>query len=200
MNHNDVKVLQENILYKGFLTLKQFVLQHRLFRGGWSEAVSRELVLRAQVVAALPYDPILNQIVLIEQFRVGALEDKKSPWLTELVAGLVKPGEEYASVVVREVKEETDLEVLDILPIYEYWVSPGATNERLALFLARVDATKAGDICGLEQEHEDIKVHCYDQARVFDAVEDGRVKDAATILALQWLQIHLQEVRDRWPT
>ena len=143
MNKNDVKIKEKSLLHDGFITVKRYILQHKLFAGGWSEPFSRELVIRHHAAAALPYDPILDKIVLLEQFRVGALEDDKNPWLIEIVAGLLEPEKLPRRWCTAKCKEEAGLTTLDILPIFDYWASPGATNEHVSLFIARVDASDA---------------------------------------------------------
>ena len=120
MNKNDVKIQKESLLHNGFIQVKRYILQHKLFAGGWSELFSRELVIRHHAAAALPYDPVLDKIVLLEQFRVGALEDDKSPWLIEIVAGLLEDGETPEELVYREVQEEAGLTPSAILPIFDF--------------------------------------------------------------------------------
>ena len=86
-------ILDKKLLYRGFFTLKSFDLKHDLFDGGESKLLVRELLDRGQAAAVLPYDPVRDEVVLIEQFRIGAYEDPTGPWLIEVVAGLREPGE-----------------------------------------------------------------------------------------------------------
>ena len=198
MNKNDAKIKEESLLYNGFMTVKRYILQHKLFAGGWSCLFSREVVIRQHAAAALPYDPILDKIVLLEQFRVGALEDDKSPWLIEIVAGLLEPGETPEALVHREVQEEAGLKTLDMLPIFDYWASPGSTNEHVSLFIARVDASDAGGIHGLPDENEDIRVHVVDAKEALARMYRGEIKNAICLLALLWFQLHREEIRAKW--
>ena len=80
------KILQSTRNYDGHFKVDELVVQHELFAGGMSEKLVRERVTWKSAVAVLPYDPIRDELVLIEQFRVGALNDKDSaknenPWL-----------------------------------------------------------------------------------------------------------------------
>lgn len=198
MTHADVNILETQILYQGFYTLKRYTLKHRLFKGGWSEPFIRELLLRHRVAAALPYDPLLDQVVLIEIFRIGALEDPETPWELELVAGLMTQSQPINKLIQSEMQEEAGLIAQELLPICDYWASPGGTNERIALYCAKVDAKNAGGIHGLAEEHEDILVHIFNSAEAFAAVRSGRIKNAATIIALQWLELNLDKVKSKW--
>lgn len=198
MTHDDVDILDEQTIFQGFFTLKRYQLRHRLFAGGWSPTLSRELFARQPVAAALPYDAKQDKVVLIEQFRVGALQEQHSPWLLELIAGISEADESIEQLVHRELKEEADLTADALMLIYNYWASPGGSSERVALYCAKVDASNAGGIHGLAEEHEDIKVHVLTVKQAFEAVTTGRLNNAATIIALQWLQLNHQQVRERW--
>jgi ADP-ribose pyrophosphatase len=198
MTQKDVEILDAKELFKGFYSIKKYRLRHRLFSGGMSLPFDRELIIRYRVAAALPYDPILNKVVLIEQFRVGALGDENSPWLLEMVAGIMTEEEPLTDLARREAKEEAGVIVKELIPICDYWVSPGGTNERVALFCAIVDASNAGGIHGLPEENEDIKVHVIDAETAFAAVRSGRINNAATIIAVQWLELNQDQIRKQW--
>ncbi len=189
MNIDDVKIEQDEWLYRSFLKLKRYHLRHKLFSGNWSEVVTREMVARPRVAAVLPYDPVLDKVVLIEQFRPGALRDPHGPWLLEVVAGVADGEESFEDLAQRELREEAGLTALELSLIARYWVSPGMCDEEVMLYCARVDASNAGGIHGLAHEHEDIKVHVMSTAEAFAALATGRVNNAMSIIALQWLQL-----------
>lgn len=193
----DVKIIEKKTVYQGYFKIEKLTLQHRLFKGGWSQPFEREIFERGHAVAVLLYDPILNKVVLIEQFRAGALE-QGNPWLLELVAGIIEPNENPEQVVIRETREEAGLDTSTLIPIYHYWVSPGGSSERVNLFCARVDASNAGGIHGLPEEHEDIKVWVLDIQTAYELLEKGEIRNAITLIALQWLKIHETEVRKKW--
>lgn len=195
----DVRILSEETVFHGYFSIKQFQLQHRLFAGGWGETIQRELFERGNAGAALPYDPKLNKVILIEQFRIGAYHDAKSPWLVECIAGARDHEDEsMVDMIHREAQEEAGLVLLDLIPICNYWVSPGGTSERTALYCAKVDASDAGGIFGLPHEGEDIRASAWDVDDAFAAVSAGDINNAASIIALQWLQINLEYIQKKW--
>ena len=198
MNKQDITIIDEQWLHQNFLRLKRYQLRHRLFSGELSKTVSREVVIRPRVAAVLPYDPILDQVVLIEQFRIGAINDPVSSWLMEIVAGVAEGEESPETLARREMSEESGLETLELLPIYEYWVSPGFCDERVALFCGRVDASEAGGIHGLAGEGEDIRVSTLSAEQAFAAVANGKINNSASMLALLWLQINHTRLRKQW--
>lgn len=173
-------------IYEGFLHLVRYQLRFKKFAGDWSELVSRECIKKQSAVGVLLHDPDLDSLVLIEQVRVGALADKKSPWLLELVAGLVEDGEALEAVAQREVYEETGLKVNRFEKMVNYWVSPGCSNEHFTLFYAQVDASQAGGVFGLVDEHEDINVHVVPVAQAKEWLAQGEVNNASLLIALQW--------------
>jgi ADP-ribose pyrophosphatase len=194
---NKVVLKHKQVLLDGFCRIERYNLKHKLFNGKEVE-YSRDLMIKPKVAAGLPYDPILDKIVLIEQFRVGAfaLEDK-NPWLMEIVAGLMDSEitETEDELIRREVFEEIRLPVLTYLPICNYYVSPGCSTEKVALFCVKVDASNVTVFGGLESEHEDIKVHTVLSQEAFDLVRSGKINNAVSIIALQWLELNLNRVR-----
>lgn len=191
----DVAVSQESDAYEGFFRIKKIKLRYKQFAGGWGNDHVMEQFDRNPVAAVLPYDPILDQVVLIEQFRIGCLGDQH-PWLLELVAGIIEPGETATDMALRETKEEAGLSVSELHKMYEYWTSPGGSNEYLSLFCGVVDASQAGGLHGTDP-NEDIKVHALDAQTAFDMLAQGQIRNAATIVALQWLQLHRQSLFHR---
>ncbi len=189
-SRQDVKCLKTNTVFKGYFQVEELQLQFRCFDGGWSQTITREVFERGEAAAVLPYDPVTDQVVLIEQFRVGAFNDANSPWLLEVIAGIIESDhEDPEQTLLREAKEEADLTLKHLAPICTYWVSPGGTTEQCHLYYAQVDATQAGGIHGAVDEGEDIRVVVCDAQEAIAAVASGRINNAATIIALQWLQV-----------
>ncbi|MDP5147588.1 ADP-ribose diphosphatase [Shewanella sp. ULN5] len=190
---DDFELLSKRVLYKGFFRLDEYRFKHRLFAGGWSGEIIREVFERGHAVVVLPYDPILDKVVLIEQLRVPALATTKSIWLLELVAGMIEPGESPEQVASRELFEEAGLIASHIDYINSYLVSPGGTSERFYLYLGRVDASQAKGLHGLDSEDEDIKVHVVSRAQAYEWVQSGRIDNASTVLGIQWLMLNYQQ-------
>ncbi len=198
LTKEDVEIIAKKPVYEGFFKMMLYHVSHRIFAGGWTPTLDREIFSRKPVAGVIPFDPILDKVVFVEQFRLGALEDNVSPWLLEIVAGVIEPGETPENMAYRETKEEAGLDVLELMPVMDYWTSPGGTDEYLSLFCAKVDASNAGGLHGMPHEHEDIRVSVMDSQAAFDAVESGRINNAATIIGLQWLQIHHDALRAKW--
>lgn len=193
-----VRILEQVTAYQGFFRIVRYRLQHELFGGGWSGEMRRECLERGQAVAVLLYDPARDQVVLVEQFRTGALADPNGPWLLEIVAGIVEDGETVEDVARRETVEEAGCTLLDLVPICRCYVSPGGTSETVTLFCGRVDAAQAGGIHGLADEHEDIRVQVLARSEALAQLQSGRIQSAPPIIALQWLELHGKELRQRW--
>lgn len=198
LSADDVEIIDKQVIYKGHLQLLKYQLRYRLFAGGWSEKVTRELFNSRHAVGVLLFDPDRDEIVLVEEFRLGALEQTGSPWLLELVAGVMEPNESIVNVAKRESMEEAGCNVLDLIPIREYWTSPGISTGKFSLFCGRIDSTHAGGIFGLAHEHEDIRAQVFAKNAVYEALETGKINNAATIIAVQWLQLHEHEVKAKW--
>jgi ADP-ribose pyrophosphatase len=194
-SNEDVEVITREPLYQGFFKLFKYTLKHKLFAGGWSQPIQREILERGHAVAVLPYDPCRDEVVLIEQFRAGAMATSETPWLYECIAGVIDAGETPESVCHREAQEEAGLELLELHPMLNYLSSPGGTTERLYLYWARVDASNAGGIHGLEHEGEDIRVRKVKTSELFDLLDNGKLDNAATLISAQWLKIHLAELQ-----
>ena len=187
---DDVEVIAQEPLYRGFFSMVKYRFRHRLFAGGWSKPLDREMFERGHAAAMLPYDPDTDQVVLVEQFRVGAMAADCSPWQLEIVAGIIEPGEQADEVVRRESIEEAGVEVGPLHKITRYLSSSGGCSETLDIFVGEVDSTTAEGIHGLEEEGEDIKVHVVSREEAYQWVESGKIENAASIIALQWLQLN----------
>jgi ADP-ribose pyrophosphatase len=198
MSQADVEIIEREPCFKGFYQLDRLRLRHRLFAGDMGPEIRRELFVRHDAVCVLPYDPQRDCVVLIEQFRVGALDKSHNPWLLELVAGLIDKDEEPEQVARREAVEEAGLTLGALWPVTAYYPSPGGSDERVHLYVGRCDSRLAAGIHGLEEEGEDIRVHVWTLEQALQAVRDGRIDNAASIIALQWLALNRAEVRGVW--
>ncbi len=98
---SDVEVIRCEDVYQGYLKVRRYRLRHRLFDGSWSTEMTREVMERAHAVAVLPYDPTRDEVVLIEQFRMGIFDAGHDPWSIECVAGLIEADESLEDVAYR---------------------------------------------------------------------------------------------------
>lgn len=202
----DVEIVEKTTLFEGHFRIDRYRLRHRLFEGGWSGELTREIFERGHAIAVLPYDPDRDRVVLIEQFRIGAhaafasrwFADDASPWMIESVAGIIEKGEDPEDVARREVLEETGCTVDDLLPLFHYLPSPGGSSESVFLFCGRVDATAVGGIHGVSDEGENIRAFSVSPEEAFVYLDQGRIANAMTIIALQWLRTNRGRMRKRW--
>jgi ADP-ribose pyrophosphatase len=190
----DVDLIEKKPLYKGYFSMHQYRFRHKLFNGEWSELVEREVFERGHAAVVLPYDPLLKEFVLIEQVRIGALETSEKPWLVECVAGIIDEGETAENVCIREAQEEAGLIIKTLLPAISYLASPGGTTERLDVFVGAIDASDAGGVHGLEYENEDILAHRVSEKTAREWLNQGKIDNSATIIALQWFFLNRDEV------
>ena len=197
---NDVEIIARETLYSGFFSMELYRFRHRLFNGEMSGEIKREIFERGHASVLLPFDPVRDEVVLIEQIRIAAYDTSETPWLLELVAGMIEPGESVEDVARREAMEEAGLTVGRTKPVLNYLASPGGTSERLSILVGEVDATQAEGIHGLVEENEDIRVHVVSREQAYQWVEEGKIDNAASVIALLWLQLHYQEIRQEWNT
>lgn len=194
----DVADLEVATLYEGFLQLKQVRFRHRLHLGGLSTPITREIVDCFHYAAILPYDPVADTILLIEQFRIGAYCGHLPAWQQEIVAGIIDPGETADAVACREAKEEAGCDILDLIPISRYAISPGMSSETMTLFCGRIDSRGLGGFHGLAAEQEDIRAYLLPYRKVRRLLKGGGITNAVTLIALQWLILNRPWLRPQW--
>ena len=197
--HDDVRLKPIENLYDGFFKINLYQFKHALFAGGESEVIRREILERGDAVAVLPYDPVTEQVLLIEQIRIGAIKSKHTPWLLECIAGMTDDSEDYEAVVKKEAFEEAGLNLTELEFMLSYLSSPGGTTERLFLYLAHADLSQMSTgIYGLETEGEDIKTHIMHVDEAQQRLNSGEIDNAATVISLQWLALNRDKIRKKW--
>lgn len=192
------QIIEESTAFKGFFSLLKYRLRHTLYRGGWSEVISRELFHRGDCVAVLPYDPVRDRVVLIEQFRVGAIKTSPVPWLWEIVAGAIEEGETPEAVAHRETLEEAGCTIQELIRIGCFYPTPGGCSETITLFCALIDSAGVDGVYGLAEEHEDIRALSLDFGTAMQWLESETIRAAAPIIGLQWLALNRDSLRARY--
>lgn len=194
--HEDIEILKRETLYKGFVHLEKVQLKYRLFDGDqYSAVVDREIVLRKQAAGVLVYNDKEQRFLLIEQFRVGAVDYlSQTPWHLEVVAGLLDGDESPEACLYRESVEETGCEIRDLKHLFTFFPSAGGSNEIFHLYTAQAELPKDGSIFGLEDEGENIKVHLFHYHELDDLFTQHALTNAPVIIALQWLQQHIKQL------
>lgn len=186
----NVEIVESSFAYSGFLSILKVSLRHRLFSGEMSPVITRELMERGQAVAVLLYDQQRDTVIMVEQFRIGAMHDSKGAWLLELVAGMIEEGEQPEEVARRESMEESGCEIKKLELIGNYYVSPGGCTEQIMLYFASIDSHGLdGVIAGVAHESEDIRVRVMPWNEVEAILKAGKINNATTLIGLQWLQI-----------
>jgi len=191
----DYELLGQETLWQGYFRIERVRLRHRRHDGSWTAPYTREVFERGHAVAVLPYDPRLDRVVLIEQLRVPPILAGRPAVQIEVVAGIIEPGETPEHVARRELMEEAGLAALSLRRLFATLPSAGASTETIAIYLAEVDASAAGGHHGLAQEHEEIRVLALPAQEAFRLLDEGRIENAAALLALQWLALHHERVR-----
>ncbi|MDR3517758.1 MAG: ADP-ribose diphosphatase [Azospirillaceae bacterium] len=194
----DVELIDRKTKYHGYFRIERYRLRHRRFDGSWSDVINREVFERGHSVGVLLYDPARDAVVLIEQFRVGALAAGREPWMLEIVAGMIEPGHTLEETAMREAVEESGCTVRRLERIADYLASPGGTSENTTLFVGEIDSRAAGGVHGLAEENEDIKVHVMSATVAINLADSDRIHNSPAMVALFWLSRHREDLRDRW--
>lgn len=199
MSDKKYDIIQRETLFQGFFRVDRYHIEHERFDGSWSHAFTREVFQRAKHVAGvLLFDPHQDKVVLVEQIRAGVIAHDDQPWLTEIVLGMVDSGENPEQAARREAKEEAGCDVIELHRIAGYYSSPGGTSEYINLFAGRVAAPENGSLAGVAHEDEDIRVHVLDASKAIGMIYAGAIRDAQTLIAMQWFAMHHTELRSRW--
>lgn len=190
---SDVTIESREFLFRGFIQVEKVNLTHRLFhRSEYSPIIQRELIHRPEAAGVLLYNNQQQRFALIEQFRVGALNDSESAWQLEIIAGVLDGNESPETCIRRESLEESGCEINELQHLFSFYPSAGACAEFFHLYAAEVDLPSNGGIFGVTDEGEDIQLHLFDYAEITMLFKNNRLKNAPVIMALQWLSQHIQ--------
>lgn len=191
----NIELIGRERAFQGHFRIERVTLRHRGHDGRWTAPYVREVFERGHAAAVLPYDPVLDRVVLIEQIRVPPILAGRPARQIEIVAGIIEPGETARAVARRELMEEAGLKAKRLRRLFSALLSPGAVSETIEIFLGIVDAGAAGGWHGLASEHEEIRVLALPAQEAFRLVERGAIENATALLALQWLALHHAELR-----
>ena len=191
---SDVTIESREFLFRGFIQVEKVSFRHRLFnQPDYSPVIQRELIHRPEAAGVLLYNDQQQRFALIEQFRVGALNDSESAWQLEIIAGVLDGDEAPEDCIRRESLEESGCEVQQLQHLFSFYPSAGACSEFFHLYAAEVELPKMGGIFGMPDEGENIQLHLFDYSEVGTLLRNGRLRNAPVIMALQWLAQHLQQ-------
>jgi len=185
-----VKVKHVKRILDDFFKVDRAVLQFEKFDGTMSREIVRLNFDRGDSVAAIIYNTTNQKILFVKQFRYPIFtKDKDNAWSLEIVAGIVEPGKSPEETMTREIMEETGYRVNRLLPLFSFYPTPGGSNEKIFLFFAKVDQKDQIDKGGgLIEEGENIQLIELPPETAFNMMGTGKIFDAKTIIALQWLK------------
>jgi ADP-ribose pyrophosphatase len=185
-----VSVVSKTPLHSGFLRVDRYVFEVERYEGG-TRRLTWEVMERGNAVGVLGYDPRRDEVVLISEFRPGMLVAGDEPFSENLVAGGILPGEDPLVAAVREMQEETGLELRDPLIVHPgAYVSSGGTSEKIVIVAGTVDASLAGGVHGAAEETEDILSVVLPAEEFIRRVQAGEITDLKTLVAGYWLAGH----------
>ena len=191
---SDVSIESRENLFRGFIQVEKVTIKHRLFnKFNYSSSIHRELIHRPEAAGVLLYDNQQRRFALIEQFRIGALNDTVSPWQLEVIAGVLDGDETPETCIRRESLEEAGCEVHDLQHLFTFYPWAGACSEIFLLYVANVELPTSGGVFGMPDEGEDIQLHLFDYSDAPLLLKNGRLRNAPVIMALQWLTQHLRQ-------
>jgi nudix-type nucleoside diphosphatase (YffH/AdpP family) len=186
-----VEIQSTERILDGFFRIERAILRHERFDGRMSAPLMRLLFERGDAVAVLPYDRQRRQVVLVQQFRYPAYVHAGPGWLWEIIAGMQEEGQTPEEVARREALEEAGCRLDTLKHLMTVYPSPGGSSERVHIYLAAfTPAQRIAPGGGLSEDGEDIHVQSFDLDEAWRMLEDGRIVDAKTVLALQYLALH----------
>ena len=197
MSAPDHEILSVDTPFRGFFRVERYQLRHRRFAGDWSPVIEREIFVRGHAAGILPYDPRLERVLLVEQFRTAAVVAGRAPWTLEVPAGMIPEGETPDGVALRELEEEAGLKAEELIPLFTFMPSPGGSSETVWLYAALVDLSSAGGLAGVAGEDEDIRIVVLDAEEAIGRLARNEVDNAITIMSLQWLTMNRERLRRR---
>ena len=197
MNRTLVLSNAKRVVYKGFFSVEEHDLTYQKFNNEQSKVVTRGALVSSDAVIVLPYDPVNDRILLIEQFRAGPyVKGDENPWVLEPIAGLIDEGETPESAGIREAQEEAHLEIKRLQLVARSYPSPGISTEFFHQYIGIVELLDSSDlIAGLSSENEDIRSHIFEYEQFFKMIESGKVKVGPLILLGLWLSKNRNRLR-----
>ena len=197
VNRTHAHSYKERLIYKGFFSVKEHDLTYRKFNNEQSEIVSRSALISSDAVIILPYDPINDRVLLIQQFRIGPyVKGDEWPWVLEPIAGIIDKEETPEQAGLREAREEAHLEIKTLLLVARSYPSPGISTEFFHQYIGIVELLDSSNlIAGLQSENEDIRSHIFKYEQFFEMIESGMVKVGPLILLGLWLSKNRNRLR-----
>lgn len=195
-----VDVVARQRPYASYFALDEYNLRHERFDGSMTDEVKRAVFLAPDATLVLPYDPIRDRVLLVEQMRMGPLaRGDRAVWQLEPVAGRLDPGEAPQTAARREALEEAGLHMGDLEPVAQTYCSPGNSTEFYYIFVGHADLPDAVQgVGGLDAEDEDIKSHLISFEDLMTLCDRQEVANAPLVMVSYWLARHRDRLRYAW--
>ncbi|SHL73793.1 nudix-type nucleoside diphosphatase, YffH/AdpP family [Roseovarius litoreus] len=192
-----VECIRRHTPHQGYFLTREYRLRYPGFDGGASPLVDREVFVATDAAIVLPYDPVHDRVLLVEQFRMGPYgRGDPRPWMLEPVAGRVDAGETPEQTARRECVEEAGLDLRELELISRHYCTPGTSTEYFHLYLGLCDLPQAGHgLGGLASENEDIRTHVISYDRAMSLLDTGEADNGPLVLALMWLSRERERLR-----
>jgi ADP-ribose pyrophosphatase len=192
-------ILSRESCFQGFFRLDRYKLRHEKFLGGFTDPMYREVMDTGRHAACiLPFDPQNDTVIFVEQFRIGPMSRGEYPWTIEAVTGIAEPGESTEMTARREAEEEAGCVISDVQPVMDYYPSPGASNQFISLYIGKTQAPPTGSVFGNPEENKDTRILVLPTSEALKLLYSKKIRDAATIITLQWFALQHTALRSRW--
>ena len=187
-------------VYEGFFSVEEHDLSYQKFNKEQSAVVTRSALISSDAVIVLPYDPVNDRILLIEQFRTGPyVKGDDEPWVLEPIAGLIDEGETPESAGIREAQEEAHLKIRELELVARSYPSPSISTEFFHQYIGIVELPESSNlIAGLSSENEDIRSHIFEYAQFSNMLRSGIIKVGPAILIGLWLAKNRKILQERY--
>lgn len=195
---NNVEIKSQKRIFDGFFKVDEIIVDHDCFNGDRYNDIRREAIVKYDTVSILLFDPKIDSLLFIRQLRVPLMmrEDRESPWTIEIVAGTIDRKESPEAIIMAEAFEEAGVTVGKLVPIIDFYPSTGGSAGKMYLFLGICDLSNAGGYFGLPEEGEDIEAFVVSREEGYQMLARGELDNAFTIIAMQWLQLNLEQVKN----
>ena len=200
MNNMRASSHSKRKVYEGFFSVEEHDLSYQKFNKEQSAVVTRSALISTDAVIVLPYDPVNDRILLIEQFRTGPyVKGDDEPWVLEPIAGLIDEGETPESAGIREAQEEAHLKIQKLELVARSYPSPGISTEFFHQYIGIVKLPESSNlIAGLSSENEDIRSHIFEYAQFLNMMQSGMIKVGPAILIGLWLAKNRKILKERY--
>ena len=200
MNNMRASSHSKRKVYEGFFSVEEHDLSYQKFNKEQSAVVTRSALISSDAVIVLPYDPVNDRILLIEQFRTGPyVKGDDEPWVLEPIAGLIDEGETPESAGIREAQEEAHLKIQKLELVARSYPSPGISTEFFHQYIGIVELPESSNlIAGLSSENEDIRSHIFEYAQFSNMMQSGMIKVGPAILIGLWLAKNRKILKERY--